>query len=87
MIAQNLYSSNYTETDVLIIGGGLSGLNAARILSQELPEASIALIEARDRLGGRTNTIDINGELVECGGEMIDRGHKYALNLLKELGM
>jgi monoamine oxidase len=45
-----------TAIEVVILGGGLAGLNAARLLHR----AGIAfrLLEARDRLGGRILTVD-----------------------------
>ena len=39
------------KTDILIIGGGLSGLHTAYMLSQR--NVDVTLVEARDRLGGR----------------------------------
>jgi monooxygenase len=38
--------------EVLIVGGGMSGVSAAIRLRQERPEASIAILESRDRIGG-----------------------------------
>ncbi|WP_108249166.1 flavin-containing monooxygenase [Planctomonas deserti] len=38
--------------DVLIVGAGLSGVGAAIRLTRHMPDASFALIEARDTLGG-----------------------------------
>jgi len=40
------------QYDILIIGGGLAGLTTARELSRR--GLKLAIIEARDRLGGRT---------------------------------
>ncbi len=47
-------------TGVAVLGGGLAGLNAARLLQQ----AGIPchLFEARDRLGGRILTVDATGK-------------------------
>jgi len=39
------------DTDVLIVGGGLSGLRAAHLLSQE--NLNITVLESRTRFGGR----------------------------------
>jgi monoamine oxidase len=47
------------EAQVAILGGGVSGLNAARLLSGS--GVSVALFEARDRLGGRVLTVDRAG--------------------------
>jgi monoamine oxidase len=47
------------ETKVAIIGGGLAGLYAARLLHASSGEFRI--LEARDRLGGRVQTADEGG--------------------------
>ncbi|KAJ9202175.1 hypothetical protein DTO164E3_3104 [Paecilomyces variotii] len=41
-----------TSFDVIIIGAGVSGINAAYRLQSELPNYSYALLEARDNIGG-----------------------------------
>lgn len=38
--------------DVLIIGAGISGIDAAYRIRERCPELSVAIVEARDRLGG-----------------------------------
>lgn len=38
--------------DVLIVGGGISGINAACRLTDSLPHLSYTLLEARSTLGG-----------------------------------
>lgn len=47
------------HTTVAILGGGLAGLNAARLLHQA--GVDFQLFEARDRLGGRILTVDATG--------------------------
>jgi spermine oxidase len=41
------------EVDVVIIGAGMAGLSAGRTIMEESPSASIAILEASDRIGGR----------------------------------
>src|SRR4051812_28044930 len=52
--------------DVIVIGGGFAGVTAAREVA--LAGRSALLLEAKDRLGGRTWTADWNGQEIEYGG-------------------
>ncbi len=63
------------QTDVLIIGGGLSGLHTA----YELHKLGIAfkLIEARDRLGGRVLSQNLNGTIYKAEQAAIDLGPSW----------
>lgn len=56
------------KSPVLIVGGGLAGLTAARHLHQ----AGIAfqLLEARDRLGGRILSADASGQVSDDGFDL-----------------
>jgi monoamine oxidase len=49
-----------------VIGAGFAGLSAARDLS--VKGCSVVLFEARDRIGGRTDTGEAFGRQVEFGG-------------------
>jgi monoamine oxidase len=52
--------------DVIVVGGGFAGVTAAR--EAALCGRSVLLLEARDRLGGRTWSADWDGIPVEYGG-------------------
>ncbi|MCA1226359.1 FAD-dependent oxidoreductase [Saccharopolyspora sp. 6M] len=54
------------ETDVIVVGGGVSGLIAARELSGR--GLRVTVLEARDRLGGRVWTDHRLGRDLEIGG-------------------
>jgi monoamine oxidase len=55
--------------DVIVVGGGFAGVTAAREAS--LRGRSVLLLEARDRLGGRTLTADWHGYPIEYGGAWV----------------
>jgi monoamine oxidase len=57
------------ECDVAVIGGGFAGVTAARELRRRGLE--VLLLEARDRLGGRTFTTEREGHRVELGGTWV----------------
>ena len=72
---------------VLVIGGGLAGLSAARDLIAR--GAEVHLLEARERLGGRVWTIhdkEFCDTPLELGGEFID-GDQEAIRALCRRGM
>lgn len=58
-------TSLQNEYDVIVIGGGFAGLTAAREIGSR---AKTLLIEARDRIGGRTWTANLDDQEVEMGG-------------------
>ncbi|MFE4226474.1 flavin monoamine oxidase family protein [Arthrobacter sp. NPDC056886] len=73
------------DRDVVVVGAGPSGLTAAR----ELKKAglSVAVLEARDRVGGRTWTDTIDGAMLEIGGQWVSPDQTALLGLLEELGL
>jgi putrescine oxidase len=78
-IMQNL------NRDVVVVGAGPSGLTAAR----ELKKAglTVAVLEARDRVGGRTWTDTVDGAMLEIGGQWVSPDQTALLELLEELNL
>jgi monoamine oxidase len=75
-----------TDTQVLVIGAGLSGLAAARTLHRS--GAEVTVLEARSRVGGRTeggSTAD--GTPVELGGQWLGPTQTRMYALVQELGL
>ena len=74
------------SVDVAIVGAGLAGLSAARVLSEA--GKSVAVLEARDRVGGRTLNEPIgDGKVVEVGGQWVGPTQERALGVIGELGL
>jgi monoamine oxidase len=72
--------------DVAIVGAGLAGLTAARGLRKK--GARVCVLEARDRVGGRTLDHPIGGgHVVEGGGQWVGPGQTRVLALAKEFGV
>lgn len=70
---------------VVVIGAGLAGLVAA----DELLRAGwdVEVLEARDRVGGRTWSSQLSGSTIEMGAEFILPGNTEARKLARDLGI
>jgi monoamine oxidase len=74
------------EADVCIVGAGYAGLTAARRLTQA--GKTVAVLEARDRVGGRIWTQQTaSGATVDRGGGWLAAKHDAAHALAAELGV
>lgn len=78
-------ASGGPQVDVVVVGAGFAGLTAARRL--RAAGHSVVVIEADDRVGGRTMPGKIAGEVVDLGGQWVGPGQSRLLALAKEFGV
>lgn len=71
--------------DVVVVGAGVTGLTAARRLRTE--GLKVVVMEARDRVGGRLLTDEVDGVRLEVGGQWVSPDQTALLGLLDELGL
>jgi len=71
--------------DVVVIGAGAAGLTAANRLKRA--GLSVAVLEARDRVGGRVWTDTIEGAMLEIGGQWVSPDQDALIETIAELGL
>ncbi|MDQ7029778.1 MAG: protoporphyrinogen oxidase [Ardenticatenia bacterium] len=78
--------------NVVILGGGITGLAAAHALIAEhttgdAPPTQVTLVEATSRWGGTVHTLRVDGFLVEAGPDAFLLHRPEALALCREVGL
>jgi len=89
MLSSNTFGINLLQKPkIIILGAGLSGLAAGKMLTEK--GFDVTILEARNRTGGRvfSHTIDEQEKMViELGAEWIGASHERVLALCKELDL
>lgn len=73
------------DADVIIIGAGLSGLHAARMLAED--GVRVLVIEGAERAGGRILTLDDVPGSPEAGGQQVGQGYARIRKTAIDLGL
>lgn len=71
--------------DVVVVGGGLAGLSAARVIADA--GLSTVVLEARRRVGGRTLNRRIGDGIFDMGGQFVSPDQENVKRLVREFGL
>jgi monoamine oxidase len=89
-LASSLVGSAFSQharatenADVIVIGAGLAGLNAALILEEQ--GLSVIVLEAADYVGGRTRTFDLPVGPTNAGGQSVGPFYGRLRDLIRRL--
>lgn len=80
-------SSPLRTPSIAVVGGGITGLAAARRLAKDHPHLRVTLIEREDEPGGKAHTIHDDGYVVELGPESYIAAKDWMTDLCRELGL
>ena len=75
--------------DIIIVGGGISGIYTMYNLKKNYPNLKVLLLEKNERFGGRVyshyENVDNVDYVMDLGAGRIGHHHKLMVNLIKEL--
>eukprot|EP01111_Echinosteliopsis_oligospora_P009453 TRINITY_DN2773_c0_g1_i2.p1 TRINITY_DN2773_c0_g1~~TRINITY_DN2773_c0_g1_i2.p1 ORF type:complete len:456 (+),score=148.79 TRINITY_DN2773_c0_g1_i2:77-1444(+) len=76
---------SHPQYDAIVVGGGIAGVKTAVTLRSN--GCSVLLLEARDRLGGRTCSVEIEGYWFDTGGQWVGGTHTLLRQTCDRLGI
>ncbi|KAL4879481.1 hypothetical protein BJY04DRAFT_229033 [Aspergillus karnatakaensis] len=81
----NISKDGTRQYDVIVVGAGYAGLTACRDLC--IAGFKVLLLDARDRIGGRTYTAEIDGHLYEMGGTWVHWNQPHTYREMSRYGL
>ncbi|KAK5983587.1 Amine oxidase [Trichostrongylus colubriformis] len=86
------FSDSPTHYDVIVIGAGLAGLNAATELLRLKPTLRVLVVEAKERVGGRTLSVSMKAARgtsihADLGGTWVRRAQPNILKVIEDFGL
>lgn len=72
---------------VVVVGGGLAGLTAARGILVRRPETSVTILEGSPHIGGKLRLGEVGGRPVDLGAESILNRRPEGVDLARDLGL
>lgn len=79
-------SESRMDAEIIVLGAGLSGLHAARLLSTEGKD--VLILEGLNRIGGRLHTLNHSpSEFTEGGGEQVGAGYARIIDTARDLNV
>lgn len=75
----------FGDADVVVVGGGFAGMTCARDLGRR--GYNVTVLEARNRIGGRTFTADFNGKPTDMGGTWVHWMQPHVWSELRRYGV
>ena len=75
------------DCDVVVVGGGITGLAAAWYVRQNRPDATVVVLEACPRIGGKIASATVAGHRVDSGPDAFLARVPGAVELAEELGL
>jgi oxygen-dependent protoporphyrinogen oxidase len=73
--------------DVLVVGGGLTGLTAGAVIAAERPELTLLVLDAGGSPGGQIRTTTTSGYTFEHGATALTTNRPETLELIRRAGL